>query len=102
MKVRHMRTVVSHDPGFVLRYGRRMFAHTFRGSTWKSAVGLESTREAFRRYQAIRRREREYMDWPDPPASTVGQVPPEAGAREGGPVAVMTKLFVDIDELIRQ
>ena len=69
MKVRHMRAVVRHDPGFVLRHGRRMFAHTFRGSTWRSATGLESNREAFRRYRAIRRREREYMDWPDPVAA---------------------------------
>jgi radical SAM superfamily enzyme YgiQ (UPF0313 family) len=103
MKVRHMRTVVRHDPGFVLRHGPRMFAHTFRGSTWRSATGLESTREAFRRYRAIRRREREYMDWPDPAVTaTVGQVPPETVASAGGPAGTVTKLFVDIDELIRQ
>ena len=71
MKVRHMATAFRHDPAFVLRNGRRMFAHTFRGSTWRSAVGLESDRAAFSRYRAIRRRERIYMDWPDPhpPAS---------------------------------
>ena len=94
MKLRHMRTVVRHDPGFVLRHGARMFAHTFRGSTWRSATGLEDTREAFRRYRAIRSREREYMDWPDPVAATslpLEDAPP-----------VLTKLFVDSDELIRQ
>jgi len=66
MKVRHMRAAFRHDPWFVLRNGRRMFAHTFRGSTWQSAVGLESERTAFSRYRAIRRRERNYIDFPDP------------------------------------
>jgi hypothetical protein len=71
-----------------------MFAHTFRGSSWRSAVGLESTREAFKRYRAIRRREREYMDWPDP-------APTGSGAPESAP-PILTELFVDFDELIRQ
>jgi anaerobic magnesium-protoporphyrin IX monomethyl ester cyclase len=66
MKVRHMATVVWHDPGFVLRNGARMLAHTFRGTTWRSAVGLERARDVFRRYRTIRSREREYLDWPDP------------------------------------
>jgi radical SAM superfamily enzyme YgiQ (UPF0313 family) len=66
MKVRHLPTVVRHDPAFVLRYGRRMLAHTFRGTTWRSLVGLEGARDAFRRYRAIRSRERTYLDWPDP------------------------------------
>jgi radical SAM superfamily enzyme YgiQ (UPF0313 family) len=66
MKVRHMGAVASHDPGFVLRNGARMLAHTFRGSTWRSMVGLESARDVFHRYRAIRRRERQYLDWPDP------------------------------------
>ena len=38
MKVRHMPTAFRHDPAFVLRNGRRMLAHTFRGSTWRSAL----------------------------------------------------------------
>jgi hypothetical protein len=66
MKVRHLPAVFRHDPGFVLRNGRRMLAHTFRGSTWRSAIGLESDREVFRRYRALRRKERQYLDWPDP------------------------------------
>ena len=66
MKVRHMPTVFRHDPLFVLRNGYRMLAHTFRGTTWRSVVGLESAREVFRTYRAIRAREREYIDWPDP------------------------------------
>ena len=66
MKVRHIRAVLPHDPLFVLRNGRRMLAHTFRGSTWRSWLRLESEREAFRRYRSIRERERDYLDLPDP------------------------------------
>ncbi len=36
-------------------------AHTFRGSSWRSALGLESERDVFRRYKAIRADEREYL-----------------------------------------
>jgi anaerobic magnesium-protoporphyrin IX monomethyl ester cyclase len=75
MKVRHLPAVIAHDPGFALRHGRRMLAHTFRGATWRSLVGLESARDTFRRYREIRRREREYLDWPDPaPAADAAQV----------------------------
>ena len=66
MKVRHMPAVFRHDPMFVMRNWHRMLAHTFRGTTWRSAVGLEKPRDAFRRYRAIRERERAYIDWPDP------------------------------------
>jgi len=66
MKVHHLPAVLRHDPGFVVRYGRRMLAHTFRGSNWKSVLGLESSMTVFRRYKAIRDRERKYLDWPDP------------------------------------
>ena len=66
MKVRHMPNVLRHDPGFVLRHGHQMLAHTFRGTTWRSLVGLESARDVFERYRALRAREREYVDWPDP------------------------------------
>jgi anaerobic magnesium-protoporphyrin IX monomethyl ester cyclase len=75
MKVRHMSTAFRHDPGFVLRNGRRMLAHTFRGATWRSALGLESARQVFRRYRAIRERERQYLDWPDPLPATVTSSP---------------------------
>jgi hypothetical protein len=66
MKVRHMPAALRLHPGFVLRNARRMMAHTFRGTTWRSLVGLESARDTFRRYRKIRAREREYLDWPDP------------------------------------
>jgi anaerobic magnesium-protoporphyrin IX monomethyl ester cyclase len=66
MKLRHFPKVLRHDPGFVLRHGHQMLAHTFRGTTWRSLVGLESARDVFVRYRALRGREREYLDWPDP------------------------------------
>ena len=73
MKVRHMATAVRHDPAFVLRNGPRLLAHTFRGTTWRSVVGLESARDVFGRYRAIRAREREYLDWPDPLGQSAGR-----------------------------
>jgi anaerobic magnesium-protoporphyrin IX monomethyl ester cyclase len=62
MKMRHFPIALAHDPWFVLRHARRMFAHTFRGSTWRTWVGLEDERDAFRRYKGIRRRERMFLD----------------------------------------
>ncbi|MEZ5319538.1 MAG: radical SAM protein [Vicinamibacterales bacterium] len=62
MKVRHLPPVLAHDPGFVMTHGLRMLRHTFRGSSWKTWIGLEPEREAFRRYKAIRRRERECFE----------------------------------------
>jgi anaerobic magnesium-protoporphyrin IX monomethyl ester cyclase len=61
MKVAHIPSVLRHYPWFVLRHGRRMFAHTFRGSTWRSMLGLETERDVFRRYKALRAAEREYV-----------------------------------------
>jgi radical SAM superfamily enzyme YgiQ (UPF0313 family) len=92
MKVRHLPKAFAHDPGFVVRHGRRMLAHTFRGTTWRSLIGLESTREVFARYRAVRAREREYIDWPDPLSAGVG--PPKTqktqkahGRRQAGQTA---------------
>jgi radical SAM superfamily enzyme YgiQ (UPF0313 family) len=61
MKVRHLPAVLRHDPGFVLANGLRMLRHTFRGTTIRTWVGLESERDAFRRYKALRRAEREFF-----------------------------------------
>jgi radical SAM superfamily enzyme YgiQ (UPF0313 family) len=82
MKVRHLPAVLRHYPGFVLRHAPRMLAHTFRGSTWRSVVGLERERDAFRRYTAIRRREREYLPDVDVPA-----LHDEAHAAQSGDIA---------------
>ena len=61
MKVRHMPAALSHDPWFVVRHAGELLAHTFRGSTLASALGLEDNRKAFARYKAIRQQERAYL-----------------------------------------
>jgi len=61
MKARHFWPVLRHDPWFVLRHGPAMFAHTFRGSTLRSWLRLESDRAVFERYRALRRDERVYL-----------------------------------------
>ena len=61
MKVRHMPAVFRHDPWFVLCHAREMLAHTFRGSTLRTVLGLENSRKAFKRYKEIRCRERAYV-----------------------------------------
>jgi anaerobic magnesium-protoporphyrin IX monomethyl ester cyclase len=59
MKLRHMPVACRHSPGFVLQHGRAMLAHTFAGSTWRSALGLEDDHAVFDRFREHRRRERE-------------------------------------------
>ena len=61
MKVRHLPSVLRHYPGFVLRNAPKMCRHTFRGSSWRSALGLEGERQAFYRYKDRRAAEREYL-----------------------------------------
>jgi anaerobic magnesium-protoporphyrin IX monomethyl ester cyclase len=61
MKVRHLPAVLWHDPWFVLAHAPQMLAHTFRGSSIRSVLGLEDSRSSFERYKAIRRLEREYV-----------------------------------------
>ena len=61
MKLKHLWPVLAHSPGFVARHGFAMLRHTFRGSSLRSILGLESDRDVFQRYQAIRRQEREYL-----------------------------------------
>ena len=61
MKLRHFPVVLAHAPWFVLHHGPRMLSHTFRGCTWKTFLGLEDEREAFRRYREIRQFERTYI-----------------------------------------
>jgi anaerobic magnesium-protoporphyrin IX monomethyl ester cyclase len=59
MKVKHMPAAFAHSPGFVLRHGLDMLAHTFTGTTLKSLLGLEDERAVFARYRESRRRQRE-------------------------------------------
>ena len=61
MKLRHMPAAFRHDPWFILRHAPEMLAHTFRGCTVRSALGLGDDRRTFERYKAIRSREREYV-----------------------------------------
>jgi len=61
MKTRHMPTVFLHDPWFVTRNAAGMAAHTYRGSTLRTMLGLEDDRKAFMRYKEIRRQERQYI-----------------------------------------
>jgi radical SAM superfamily enzyme YgiQ (UPF0313 family) len=77
MKVRHLPKVIAHDGGFVLRHGLQMLRHTFRGTTIKTWLRLESERDAFRRYKQIRRAERDYL-------GSGGPVRSRARARTGG------------------
>ena len=61
MKVHHIPAALKHDPKFVLTTGWKMLGHTFRGSSLRSLLGLESQRKVFERYREIRRVEREYV-----------------------------------------
>jgi radical SAM superfamily enzyme YgiQ (UPF0313 family) len=61
MKLRHLPMALRRAPWFALRHGWKMLAHTFRGSTLRSLLGLEDERLAFRRYRALRAAERVYI-----------------------------------------
>ncbi len=61
MKTRHIPAVIAHDPLFVLQNWWKMLTHTFRGSSLKSMLGLESDRKVFERYRQIRSAERAYL-----------------------------------------
>jgi len=71
IKLRHLPLAIKHDPGFVMKHGLKMLRHTFRGTTLKTWLGLESELAAFRRYKAIRRAEREFF--PPPATRELGQ-----------------------------
>ena len=84
MKVRHMPAAFRHDP--LVRAAQRA------GGCWRTRSGArpgdrcwasKAARDAFRRYRAIRAREREYLDWPDPlpvPPPLEGDGPRDAEA----------------------
>ena len=61
MKLRHIPVALLHNPLFMLTHWPHILAHTFRGSTLRSLIGLEDERRAFERYQAIREVERAYV-----------------------------------------
>jgi hypothetical protein len=80
MKLGHLWPTLLHSPRFVLQHGLDMLAHTFRGSTARSALGLETERQVFARYQRIRQAERDYL--PSVPQHTVEVA--EAGVATAG------------------
>jgi radical SAM superfamily enzyme YgiQ (UPF0313 family) len=61
MKIRHIPAVIAHEPLFVMHHWLGMLSHTFRGSTLRSFLGLESDRKDFARYRALRSAERVYL-----------------------------------------
>jgi radical SAM superfamily enzyme YgiQ (UPF0313 family) len=61
MKLRHMPVAFAHDPWYILRNSRRMFTHTFRGSTLMDLLGFGDEQKSFQNYRAIRQSEREYL-----------------------------------------
>src|SRR5262249_9969559 len=54
MKLRHLPAALAFNPGFVLGHGRRMVAHTFRGSSLRSFLGGRGGRAALARHRARR------------------------------------------------
>ena len=61
MKSRHMPVALLRSPRFILRNAYKLFAHTYRGSTIWSMLGLEDQRKAFARYRELRAAERSYL-----------------------------------------
>jgi hypothetical protein len=61
MKLRHFPAALRHSPRFCLRHGAAMLRHTFRGTSWRSLLGLESAQVAFARYRSLRAAERQYI-----------------------------------------
>jgi anaerobic magnesium-protoporphyrin IX monomethyl ester cyclase len=61
MKTRHIPTAFLHDPWFVTKNVVGMAAHTYRGSTLRTMLGLEDEHQAFMRYKEIRHQERQYL-----------------------------------------
>jgi radical SAM superfamily enzyme YgiQ (UPF0313 family) len=61
LKLAHFPKALRYSPGFVLRNGLKMLAHTFRGCTLRTLLGMEDERAAFRRYRARRAAERAYL-----------------------------------------
>jgi radical SAM superfamily enzyme YgiQ (UPF0313 family) len=61
MKARHLPRAFAHDPWFIARNALKVLRHTFRGSTLKSALGMESDWKVFQRYRGIRAAERTYL-----------------------------------------
>jgi anaerobic magnesium-protoporphyrin IX monomethyl ester cyclase len=99
MKVRHMWKAFRHDPVFVGRHAAGMIAHTFRGTTWRSLLGFESVHDVFQRYRVRRASERQYVDWPDPAASTTNDAAAIATVSAGIAEHIIRPLVVNHRQL---
>jgi radical SAM superfamily enzyme YgiQ (UPF0313 family) len=88
MKFGHIPAAFSHSPLFVLRNSLKMLAHTFAGSSLRSALGLEDQRAVFARYRERRRAERAaYRNDPREPEAPDFRLS-DGRARAGNPRAV--------------
>lgn len=61
MKVRHIPSVIRRHPLFVMKNWPAMLAHTFRGCSWRTFLGIDDDRAAFARYKTLREQERHYL-----------------------------------------
>ncbi len=61
IKLRHFPSAALRNPGFVLRHGREMMAHTFAGCTVRSFFSKQAERDAFARYKIVRAGERQAL-----------------------------------------
>jgi anaerobic magnesium-protoporphyrin IX monomethyl ester cyclase len=61
MRLRHLSALVSHDPLFVLLNVWSILSFNFRGTSWRSLLGLEKAQAVFERYREIRQAERSYL-----------------------------------------
>jgi anaerobic magnesium-protoporphyrin IX monomethyl ester cyclase len=61
MRLRHLSVLISHDPLFVLLNVWSILSFNFRGTSWRSLLGLEEEHAVFERYRVIRRAERSYL-----------------------------------------
>ena len=64
MKLAHFPAALAHSPRFVLRHAWPMLRETFRGSSVRSCLGLQTSRTVFERYRRLRRAERAAV-WED-------------------------------------
>jgi hypothetical protein len=76
MKLRHFPAAMRHSPGFVLRHGLEMLAHTFTGTTLRSALGLEDERAVFERFRARRADQRREASGVPPDHARAGETQP--------------------------
>ena len=60
MKTKHIFSTAAHN-FYVFRHTFGLLAHSFRGSSLKSMLGLEDERKVFERYRSLRNSERIYV-----------------------------------------